>query len=308
MKFAARINSYIREHDDVLSSIVGISKTQDVRYLDMNYKEHFIDASLTDIKSCINDNGMLVNGVAVRFRKEFIAGAFTHPDANKREEAVDLCKQAVDALRELQGNSLVIWLEHDGYDYAFQTDYQQKWEDVVKCFQKVSNYAPDINVSVEVKPFQPRAFAFIPDTATSLLLINDVACDNFGITLDYCHMLMKHENPAHGVSMVGAKNKLYGIHFNDGYGLNDDGLMIGTGSFLQTLEFIYFLKRYKYDGVIYFDTFPMREAPMRETDANVNMFKKLDSLIESIGMDYIDQLIKKEDAVEISDFMLRCLK
>ena len=208
----------------------------------------------------------------------------------------------------MQGKFLVIWLEHDGYDYAFQTDYQQKWEEVVVCFQKVSNYAPDVNVSVEVKPFQPRAFAFIPDTATSLLLVNDVSCDNFGITLDYCHMLMKHENPAYGVSLVGAKNKLYGIHLNDGYGLNDDGLMIGTGSFLQTLEFIYFLKRYKYDGVIYFDTFPMREAPMRETNANVNMFKKLDSLIESVGMDYIDKLIKKEDAAEIIDFMLKCLK
>ena len=103
MKFAARINSYVREHKDVLSSIVSISKTQDVRYLDMNYKEHFVDANLSDIKKCINDNGMLVNGVALRFRKEFIAGAFTHPDANKREEAIALCKQAIDTLREFAG-------------------------------------------------------------------------------------------------------------------------------------------------------------------------------------------------------------
>ena len=308
MKFAARINSYMRKYEDVLSSIKGISETGGVSYLDMNYKEHFQDSSLNDIKLCLNDTGMLLNGVAIRFRNEYISGSFTHPDVTKRQNAIDLCKQGIDVLKELNGESLVIWLEHDGYDYAFQTDYQKKWDNVVECFQKVSNYSSDIKVSVEFKPFQPRAYAFIPDTGTSLLLVNDVACDNFGITLDYCHMLMKHENPAHGVDLVASRNRLYGIHFNDGYGLNDDGLMIGTGSFLQTLEFVYFLKKHCYNGVIYFDTFPIRELPKQETIANMQMYQKLDSLIESFGMDYLDQLIQKEDAVEISKLLLHCLK
>ena len=28
------------------------------------------------------------------------------------------------------------------------------------------------------------------------MMLNDIDRDNIGVTLDYCHMLMKHENPA----------------------------------------------------------------------------------------------------------------
>lgn len=86
-------------------------------------------------------------------------------------------------------------------------------------------------------------------------------------------MLMKHENPAYGASILGHQDKLYGIHLNDGYGLNDDGLMIGTSNLIKTIEFIYYSKLYNYDQAYYFDTFPVIEDPVEECRANINMIK-----------------------------------
>ena len=42
-------------------------------------------------------------GVATRFRDDFIHGEFTNPNPKLNEKAMDLCKRAIDACRELNG-------------------------------------------------------------------------------------------------------------------------------------------------------------------------------------------------------------
>lgn len=34
------------------------------------------------------------------------------------------------------------------------------------------------------------------------MMLNDINRDNIGVTLDYCHMLMKHENPAFAADIL----------------------------------------------------------------------------------------------------------
>ena len=138
-------------------------------------------------------------------------------------------------------------------------------------------------------------------------MMNEINRDNLGITLDYCHMLMKHENPAYGASILGSRNKLYGVHLNDGYGLNDDGLMLGTSSLVKTIEFLYYIKLHEYDHAIYFDTFPVIEDPVAECKRNINMIKKLDNLIGKLGMSYIQSVIDENSAVKVSDLVIKFL-
>ncbi|MCS5873411.1 sugar phosphate isomerase/epimerase [Klebsiella pneumoniae subsp. pneumoniae] len=49
---------------------------------------------------------------------------------------------------------------------------------------------------MNTNPYEPRTFSFIGDVSSTLMLIDDVGSDNLGITLDFCHMIMKKENPA----------------------------------------------------------------------------------------------------------------
>ncbi|MNJ64475.1 hypothetical protein D3C77_604250 [compost metagenome] len=84
--------------------------------------------------------------------------------------------------------------------------------------------------------------------------------------------------------------------------------MVGSVNFIQTLEFIFYMKKYNYQGVIYFDTFPVREKPLEELQANIAMFTKLDQLVDQIGIGHIQSIIDRNDAVAAQEIMFACLK
>lgn len=73
-------------------------------------------------------------------------------------------------------------------------------------------------------------------------------------------------------------------------------------------EFIYYLKKYNYQGVVFFDTFPIRENAKLETQANINSFEKISKIIDEIGMDRIAEVVSKRDGVEAQRLVLDMLK
>ena len=94
---------------------------------------------------------------------------------------------------------------------------------------------------------------------------------NFGLTLDIGHMLMAGENPAQSVALVGGAGKLFGVQLNDGHAKMgaEDGLMFGSVHPTMALEFLRWLQLTRFDGHIYFDTFPRNENPRRECEVRV---------------------------------------
>lgn len=309
MKFAARMNSfYGASCNSVIEALNQIRTVGGISHVDMNYPEHFNENSIYEIAKGLKENNLKLNGIAPRFRQEFIRGEFTSGNSETTSSALDIAKKSVDVCRQLGGEVVTIWLGYDGYDYPFQLNYEKAWKSVVNSLKEICEYAKEIKISIEYKPFQPRVFSLISSFGDTMMLINDVGYDNIGITLDFCHMLMKGENPATGLSLASEKSKLYGIHLNDGNKLNDDGLMIGSINIVQTFEFIYYLKKYNYSSAVYFDTFPIREKPELESKANVDMFNKISDSIDNIGMDKIQEVIDKNDSIEIQKLLLSFLK
>lgn len=307
MKLATRINSFLPKFNNSVEEVLQEFNQLGLTHVDFNYPEHVIDISATKMKEIVQENNLLVNGVALRFRDEFINGELGNADSAISDRAVELCKEACDYCRDIGGEVVTIWLGFDGFDYSFQIDYEKVWNQIKDCLIQIADYAPDLKISIEYKPFQPRAYAFLDSFGVSLSMIHEVGRENLGITLDYCHMLMKHENPAYGASILGSRKKLFGVHLNDGYGLNDDGLMIGTNSLIKTIEFIYYTKLHSYEHAFYFDTFPVIEDPIVECKRNIKMIKKIDSVIDKLGMDYISGVIKENSGVKVSDLVLEIL-
>ena len=309
MNFAARINSFYRDENSSLVNVINeIASVKGITHVDLNYPEHFSGNTNAEIKRVFQKNSIKLNSIALRFRNEFINGEFSNHNMAVSQKAIDLCKQAIDCCKELGGETITIWLGYDGCDYSFQANYSKAWEKVARALREICEYGADLKVSIEYKPFQPRVYSLLPSWGTTMMMINEIGCKNLGVTLDFCHMLMAGENPAYGLCMLAERKKLYGIHLNDGNKLNDDGLIIGSINFLQTLEFVYYLKKYDYAGIVYFDTFPMREDPKLECGANIAMYNKIDQLIENIGMDNIQTIIDKNDGLAIQEILLGCLK
>lgn len=305
-KFAGRFNSFIFKGNNVYDAIDAYTKMDGITHLEFNYPEHIEGYDLDKIRKCMGK--LEVNGLAVRWRKEYINGNFTNPDIEIRNKVIQIAKDACDVCRKLGGKVVTLWLENDGFDYAFQMDYEKCWELIIKGIREVADYAPDIKISIEYKPYEERNFAMIDSTGMTLYLIDEVNRENVGCTLDFCHMLMKHDSPSYGLALAAKKGKLYGLHMNDGYGVQDSGMIFGSINHALTAEFVYYLKKYDYQGVVFFDTFPIREEAMPETKANIDAFEKYAEIIDSIGVDTIDEIVWKQNGIEAQKLVLSMLK
>lgn len=260
-RYAARLNAFkgiINGRPDLENLIGAAADVEGLDAADLNYPDHFDGYDNTAITSILNDAGMALNGVAVRFYSypEFRLGAFTNPDPAVRRAALDVTKRAIDRTAELGGDLMTLWMGQDGFDYSFQVDYNRAWDDTVDGFREVAAHNPLVNISVEYKPSEPRAFALLPDVGSTLLAVKETGADNIGVTIDFAHVLVADEMPAHAAHMIGRYSKLLGVHLNDGYGNRDDGIMVGATHPVQTVELFVVLEQLGYDGVIYFDTFP----------------------------------------------------
>lgn len=308
MKLATRVNSYLRIDGYNLDKTFTDFEAAGMTYVDLNYPEHIEGITPDEIKVLLSKHDLKLNGVALRFREEFNNGELGNADFQIAEKALQLCKDAADYCRLAGGKIVTIWLGFDGFDYSFQINYRKVWDQLVSAYQAICDYAPDLKISIEYKPYEERAYAFVDSMGVTGMLLQDINRDNIGVTLDYCHMLMKHENPAFAADIFGSRGQLYGIHANDGYGVADDGLMIGTSSPFKTLELLYYLKKHQFDGVIYFDTFPVIEPAVEEAEMNVQMIHYMDYLIDHVGLEEIQSVIDKNDAILASKLMLQFFK
>lgn len=286
-RFAARLNAfkigsaeYWPGKNTVTSAdLLARAATAGLTAADLNYPDHFVQDSPADLTRALDENGMILNGMAMRYYTDpgYKLGAFTHPDASVRHAAIDETKRGLDALAEMGGSLMTLWMGQDGFDYSFQMDYARAWGDTIDAMIEVVDHNPAIDIALEYKPNEPRAFALMPDAATTLLAIKEIGRDNTGVTLDFAHVLYADEMPAFAAALVARHSRILGVHLNDGYGKWDNGLMVGAVHPIQTVELLVELERSGYDGAIYFDTFPDHSGldPVEEARTNIEVVQRL---------------------------------
>ena len=286
-RFAARLNAFKIGSEAywpgrssiTIADILARAATAGLNAADLNYPDHFIDESPTDLMHALSENGMKLNGMAMRYYTEpgYKLGAFTNPVSSIRRAAIDETKRGLDVLAEMGGNLMTLWMGQDGFDYSFQMDYQHAWGNTIDAMIEVADHNPEIDIALEYKPNEPRAFALMPDAATTLLAIREIGRDNTGVTLDFAHVLYADEMPAFAAALIARHSRILGVHLNDGYGKWDNGLMVGAVHPIQTIELLVELERSNYDGAIYFDTFPDHSGldPVEETRTNIEVLRRL---------------------------------
>jgi len=284
LRFASRLSA-MKERRDLwagggegypLSHALGMvarqSAVKGLHLVDFNYPQHLDGLSYSEVRAALAAAGLGAGAVCLRYPESMRLGTLTHPDAAVRAAAINMTIQAGVWARELGATQVVVWSAFDGYDYSFQVDYTVMWRNVVEGFQAVCDALPDIKVSLEFKPTDENTrFFAVPTTGAALLLVEDIARANMGLTLDVGHLLAAGENPAQSAALAGARGKLFGVQLNDGYQRigAEDGLMFGSVHPLMALEFLSWLQRTSYAGHIYFDVFPRNEDPVREAEYNI---------------------------------------
>ena len=290
-RYAGRLNAFklglVRP--TVADLLARVATVKGLDAADLNYPDHFADHTPADLARVMADHGLALNGLAMRYYTDpgFRLGAFSNPDREVRRAAVDITRRGLDALAEMGGQVMTLWMGQDGVDYSFQGDYGRMWQDTLDCLAQVCDHNPGLDLALEYKPNEPRAFSLMPDIATNLLALRDLGRVNTGITLDFCHVLFAGEMPAQSAQLAGRYSRILGVHLNDGYGKRDDGLMVGSVHPVQTLELFVELDHQGFDGVIYFDTFPDHGGldPVAEAGVNVMMADRLRAIARGLHGD-----------------------
>jgi xylose isomerase len=311
-RFAARLNSFrVREREywpgrnGTVTTLELIERAAHVRGLncvDLNFPDHLASYDERQLVGAMEERGIALNGYAMRYYDDdkFRLGAFTHPDRRIRREAIDLTKRGLDSLAAAGGRLMTLWMGQDGFDYSFQADYGRVWDETVEAMREVADHNPEIDVSIEYKPNEPRSFSLMPSVASALLAIREIDRPNLGVTLDFAHVLFAGEMPAFAATLAGRYSRLLGIHLNDGYAKRDDGLMVGAVHPIQTVELFYVLDRIGYEGAIYFDTFPDTTGldPIAEAEANIATVAALRAAAARLKDDNeLSRSIDKQDPV-----------
>jgi xylose isomerase len=308
-RFAARLNAFKIGADAywpgknkvTTTDLLARAATAGLTAADLNYPDHFVEDSAPDLNRALDENGMVLNGMAMRYYTDpgYKLGAFTHPDASVRKAAIEETKRGLDVLAEMGGSLMTLWMGQDGFDYSFQMDYARAWADTIAAIAEVADHNPAIDIALEYKPNEPRAFALMPDAATTLLAIGEIGRKNTGVTLDFAHVLYADEMPAFAASLVTRHSRILGVHLNDGYGKWDNGLMVGAVHPIQTVELLVELERSGYDGALYFDTFPDHSGldPVAEARTNIEVVNRLRATAARLISDVdLQAAIARQDA------------
>jgi xylose isomerase len=200
-------------------------------------------------------------------------------------------------------DDVLLWPGQDGFDYPFQVDYDECWVLLIDGIGEVASHRPDVKVSIEYKPKEPRTNLFVRNAGVLLYLLDRIGLPNVGATVDLGHSLVAGENPAEAATLLAREGKLFQVHVNDNYRDWDHDLIVGSVSFWETLEFLYWIRKSGYDGWYVVDVFPYREDGFRALQQCVRNIERLLDLADSLMKTDIRSFMEKADAISSFDVL-----
>jgi len=263
-----------------------------------------------EVKRQLSDAGLSLAalGTSISIDRRFGKGALTSRDPAVRGAAIAHVRAGMDVCAALGGERIYFFLGQDGCDYALEVDYEDAWNWMVEGVREIASHRRDVEVCLEYKPFEPRRHIFLSDVGTALHLVREVNLDHVGVVLDMGHALIAGENLGESVWLLHRANRLAFVHFTDNYGAWDDDMIVGSVHLMPFVEAIYWLKRVGYAGWYSLDLFPYREDPDVTVSQSINFLKRLDALIEDIGLEKITALLQHGDgALSLREVMRRAL-
>jgi xylose isomerase len=283
---------------DTLTAIDRAGEVGDLVALDVNYP--FSDPGITtaQVKAALERNRLQAIAITPAiYTREFQRGSFTNPDATIRRKTIDLAKRAIEVAGELGAKYVKFWPGQDGHDYPFQVDHAQIWDYAVSGVREIAEFSPQTQFAIEYKMKEPRVHITFSTAARTLLAIQEMGVSNVGIVLDFGHSLFAKETPADVLQLVHKHGKLTSVEINDNWREWDDDLTVGSVHLIESLEFLYALRRINWQGPILLDQFPFREDPVAAARASIRTLKALDRLLDRVDMTALTEAQQQQDAL-----------
>ncbi len=281
----------------------SFGKVEDLEGVELYYPCDFEDPK--EAKKVLDGLGLEVCsvGAIIWAPAKYQNGSVTSLDSNIRREAIEISKKVMDMASEMNASAYNFWPGQDGYDYYFQSDYQNKWDLLVEGVKEIASVNPEMPFGIEYKAKEPRTHQIISNASNLTLLAQDTGLDNVGATMDFGHSIICGENPAAELVQLINRKRLSLLHNNDNYADWDHDMLPATAHFWENIEFFYWLKRLDYEGWMNFDIFPVRFDAVTACTLSIKNIKRLISFVEKIDNDVFNKALENNEVLATQEFL-----
>lgn len=294
----------------VFEMIERASMVEGADGIELRYPTNIDEDNSDKVISALRAAGLaLPDGIAVPVSGDPMwgRGSLTAREPAARTAAMERVMRAMDMCARFGLSRVNLWTGQDGYDYPLEVDYEQSYGRLVSAIRECADHNPKIKIALEYKPNEPRKRIFNGTIGKALFLVHEVDRPNVGILLDFGHAAYARENPAESVYLAARANRLYHVHVNDNYGVDDDDLSAGAVHFTEFIDFVYWLKRIKYDGWLALDVYPVRENGEKAAQNTIFFMRKIESFVESIGVEVITELLRRGEVADMYEMIWKKL-
>ncbi len=128
---------------------------------------------------------------------------------------------------------MIIWPGIEGYNYPFQTPYEDSWRWLIEGMGEAASVCRDhgVKLFLEHKNSEPAMKILMRNIGMCLFVINKLRAeglDNVQINMDWQHLIMNGEHLAEYAALLASEGLLGHQHANSGWGTTDDDNMVGA--------------------------------------------------------------------------------
>ena len=281
---------------------------------EFHYPQELNADNLDDVRDALAGHDVYCIATGLHLDHRFARGGLSSPDNATRDEAVRRTLDAIDFAGEL-GAHFIIWPGIEGYNYPFQTPYQESWDRFLDGIGQAAERCRDrgILLFLEHKNSEPALNIFMRNVGMTLHVIHKLrgqGLDNVKVNMDWQHLIMNGENLAEYAALLAAEGLLGHQHANSGWGTFDDDLMVGATRFMETLELAVEFRRVGYgqNGErLGFDLYPYTEDGVGAVRRSVLQWRFIDSIAARIDDAALREAQMEKDAVRAYELVYQAM-
>ena len=281
---------------------------------EFHYPQELSPDNLDDVRRALDGHGIYAVATGTHLNPRYGKGGISSPDDGVRNAALAESLEAAAFAGEI-GSQMILWPGVEGYNYPFQTPYQDSWARFVDGVGQVASACAEGGVSLflEHKNSEPAMKIFMRNVGMTLHVIHKLrsqGIDNVKVNMDWQHLIMNGENLAEYAALLAAEGLLGHQHANSGWGTFDDDNMVGATAFMETLELAVELRRAHYgeNGErLGFDLYPYTEDAVGAVKRSVLHWRFIDEVAGRIEGDSLRQAQQEKDAVRAYELVYAAL-
>jgi xylose isomerase len=298
--------------DKVRTAVEGLGDLIDD--YEFHYPQELSPDNLDEVRGALDGHGIYCVASGLHLDPRFGKGGFCSPDDATRDEALRLTHEAIDLAEEV-GAQMIIWPGIEGYNYPFQTPYQESWARFIDGVGQAAQHARDRGVTIflEHKNSEPAMKILMRNIGMTLHVIHTLRTQglrNVSVNMDWQHLIMNGENLAEYAALLAAEGLLGHQHANSGWGTFDDDNMVGATAFMETLELALELRRARYgeNGErLGFDLYPYTEDAVGAVRRSVLQWRFIDAAAARIDEPALREAQANKDAVAAYELVYAAL-